>query len=107
MNGKSSHIYDPKGTMTQGEFSEVLLRAHGWHKQPYMIELNKKQMKAGLPNYQPNSPITRQMAAVMIQNLKQVEPGTKVKLSGTTDAWAVEAIKALISQGDHGPGYQG
>lgn len=35
----------------------------------------------------------------MIQNLKQVEPGTKVKLSGTTDAWAVEAIKALISQG--------
>ncbi|MEC0309001.1 serine hydrolase [Paenibacillus lautus] len=99
MNGKSSHIFDPKGTMTQGEFSEVLLRAHGWHKQPYMIELNKKQMKAGLPNYQPNSPITRQMAAVMIQNLKQVEPRTKVKLSGTTDAWAVEAIKALISQG--------
>ena len=64
-----------------------------------MIELNKKQMKAGLPNYQPNSPITRQMAAVMIQNLKQVEPRTKVKLSGTTDAWAVEGIKALISQG--------
>ncbi|WP_098748458.1 serine hydrolase [Paenibacillus sp. EZ-K15] len=99
MNGKSSHTFDPKGTMTQSEFSEVLLRAHGWHKQPYMIELNKKQMKAGLPNYQPNSPITRQMAAVMIQNLKQVEPRTKVKLSGTTDAWAVEAIKALISQG--------
>lgn len=99
MIGKSSHIFDPKGTMTQGEFAEVLLRAHGMHKQPYMIEPNKKQMKAGLPNYQPNSPITRQMAAVMIQNLKQVEPRTEVKLSGKTDAWAVEAIKALVSQG--------
>jgi len=99
MSGKSSHIFDPKGTMTQGEFLEVLLRANGWHKQPFMVEPNKKQMKAGLPNFYPNSPITRQMAAVMIQNLKQVETRTKVKLSGTTDAWAVEAIKALVSQG--------
>lgn len=99
MNGKSAHIFDPKGTMTQAEFSEVLLRANGWHKMPFMLAANKKQMVAGLPNFYPNSPITRQMAAVMIQNLKQVEPKTKVKLSGTTDAWAVEAIKALVSQG--------
>jgi len=99
MSGKSAHIFDPKGTMTQGEFSEALLRAHGWDKQLFMLEGNKKQMVAGLPNFYPNSPITRQMAAVMIQNLKQVEPKTKVKLSGTTDAWAVEAIKALVSQG--------
>ncbi|MGO4786337.1 serine hydrolase [Paenibacillus sp. 2KB_20] len=99
MSGKSTHIFDPKGTMTQAEFSEVLLRAHGWHKMPFMLAANKKQMVVGLPNFQPKSPITRQMAAVMIQNLKQVEPKTKVKLSGTTDAWAVEAIKALVSQG--------
>lgn len=99
MVGKSSRIFDPKGTMTQAEFSEVLLRAQGWHKMPFLLEANKKQMKAGLPNLQPNSPITRQMAAVMIQNLKQVEPSTKVKLSGKTDAWAVAAIQALISQG--------
>ncbi|WP_268624878.1 serine hydrolase [Paenibacillus alvei] len=99
MSGKSAHIFDPKGTMTQAEFSEVLLRANGWHKQPFMLAANKKQMVAGLPNFYPNSPITRQMAAVMIQNLKQVEPKTKVKLNGTTDAWAVEAIKTLVSQG--------
>jgi CubicO group peptidase (beta-lactamase class C family) len=99
MSGKSAHIFDPKGTMTQAEFSEVLLRANGWHKQPFMLEGNKKQMVAGLPNFNPNSPITRQMAAVMIQNLKQVEPKKKVKLNGKTDAWAVESIKALISQG--------
>ncbi|GGF95910.1 hypothetical protein GCM10010912_46000 [Paenibacillus albidus] len=99
MSGKSSHIFDPKGTMTQAEFSEVLLRAQGWHKMPFLLAANKQQMKAGLPNFQPNSPITRQVAAVMIQNLRQVEPSTKVKLSGKTDAWAVEAIKALISQG--------
>lgn len=99
MSGKSAHKFDPKGTMTQGEFLEALLRAHGWDKQPYMIPGNKKQMVAGLPNFYPNSPITRQMAAVMIQNMKQLEPKTKVKLNGTTDAWAVEAIKALVSQG--------
>ncbi|MBO3284833.1 serine hydrolase [Paenibacillus sp. FSL M8-0228] len=99
MSGKSAHLFDPKGTMTQREFSEVLLRAHGWYKQPFMIEPNTKQMMAGLRNYQPNSPITRQMAAVMIQNLKQVEPGIKVKLGGETDAWAVKAITALVSQG--------
>jgi hypothetical protein len=66
---------------------------------PYAVEPNKKQMMAGLPDYQPNSPITRQMAAVMIQNLKHAAPGTNVKLSGETDAWAVEAITALVSQG--------
>ncbi|MDK8180515.1 beta-lactamase family protein [Paenibacillus sp. UMB4589-SE434] len=99
MSGKSVHIFDPKGTITQAEFSEVLLRAHGWYKQPYMIEPNKKQMVAGLSNFYPNSPITRQMAAVMIQNLKQVELRTKIKLNGKTDAWAVKAIEALVSQG--------
>lgn len=99
MSGKSAHKFDPKGTMTQGEFLEALLGAHGWDKQPYMIPGNKKRMVAGLPNFYPNSPITRQMAAVMIQNMKQLEPKTKVKLNGTTDAWAVEAIKALVSQG--------
>lgn len=99
MSGKSANLFDPQGTMTQAEFSDVLLRAHGWQNMPYAVESNKKQMMAGLPDYQPNSLITRQMAAVMIQNLKHAEIGTNVKLSGETDAWAVEAITALVSQG--------
>ncbi|MEK8129453.1 serine hydrolase [Paenibacillus filicis] len=99
MSGKSSGLFDPQGTMTQAEFSDVLLRAQGWLVMPYMTESNKKQMMTGVPDYQPNAPITRQMAAVMIQNLRQVEPGTNVKLSGETDAWAEKAIQALVSQG--------
>ncbi|NOV02711.1 serine hydrolase [Paenibacillus planticolens] len=99
MDGKSATLFDPEGTLTQGEFSELLLHAHGWESMPYTIEPNKKQMLSGLPNYQPDSPVTRQMAAVMIQNLRQAEPGAKVTLRGETDAWAVEAITALVSQG--------
>lgn len=99
MSGKSANLFDPEGTMTQGEFSDVLLRAHGWLNMPYAVEMNKKGMKVGLPAYESDSPITRQMAAVMIQNLKQAAPGTDVKLIGETDVWAVEAIKALVSQG--------
>ncbi|GAA3410733.1 serine hydrolase [Paenibacillus hodogayensis] len=99
MDGKSATLFDPDGTMTQDEFSELLLHAHGWESMPYTIEPNKKQMLSGLPDYQPDSPVTRQMAAVMIQNLRQAEPGAKVALSGETDAWAVEAITTLVSQG--------
>ncbi|MGO4270987.1 S-layer homology domain-containing protein, partial [Paenibacillus sp. TAF58] len=99
LSGKSANLFDPQGTMTQGEFSEVLLRAHGYNHFPFMLEPNKKQMLTQVPDYQPNSLITRQMAAVMIQNLKHAEMGTNVKLSGETDAWAVEAITALVSQG--------
>ncbi|OPH53508.1 penicillin-binding protein [Paenibacillus ferrarius] len=99
MDGKSATLFDPEGTLTQGEFSELLLHAHGWESMPYTIEPNKKQMLSGLPNYQPDSPVTRQMAAVMIQNLRQAQPGAKVTLRGETDAWAVEAITTLVSQG--------
>ncbi|NOU87383.1 serine hydrolase [Paenibacillus sp. LMG 31460] len=99
MGAKSGDRFDPKGTMTQGEFADVLLRAHGWHTISDLFEGNKKQMIVGIPNYQSASPITRQMAAVMIQNLKQAAPGTNVKLIGKTDSWAAEAITALVSQG--------
>ncbi len=99
MGGKSGNRFDPKGTMTQGEFADVLLRAQGFHNMPYWVAGSKKQMVTGLPDYQPTAPITRQMAAVMIQNLKHVPPATDVKLIGQTDVWAVDAIKALVAQG--------
>lgn len=99
MGAKSGNRFDPKGTMTQGEFAEVLLRAQGFHNMPYWVAGNKKLMVAGIPDYQPAAPMTRQMAAVMIQNLKHVPSGSDVKLLGQTEAWAVEAIKALVGQG--------
>ncbi|MDR6718615.1 serine hydrolase [Paenibacillus sp. 2003] len=99
MGAKSGNRFDPKGKMTQGEFADVLLRAHGMHTFPDEFRENKKRMIAGIPHYQPKSLITRQMAAVMIQNLKHAAPGTNVKLIGKTDSWAVDAITALVSQG--------
>lgn len=39
----------------------------------------------------------------MIQNLRQLNVDTKVTLSGSTDAWAVEAVQALVGNGVVGP----
>lgn len=100
MDGKTATRFNPNGTLTQGEFSALLIHAHGWESMPDTIEPNKKQMLSGVPNYNSNSPITREMAAVMIQNLRQAEPGSKkVTLRGESDAWAVKAITTLVSQG--------
>ncbi|ANF95285.1 serine hydrolase [Paenibacillus bovis] len=106
MHGKSAHLFDPNGTMTQGEFSEILLRAHGWYRQPFMIGPNRKQMLAGLPNDSQDTLITREIAAFMIQNLKQAEPRFNIILNDQTEPWATEAIKALVSQGITDPDTQ-
>ncbi|KAK9738698.1 hypothetical protein K7432_018429 [Basidiobolus ranarum] len=42
MRGKSENLFDPNGTMTQGEFAEVLLRAHGWDDIAYAAKKNRK-----------------------------------------------------------------
>ncbi|MDQ7862899.1 S-layer homology domain-containing protein [Peribacillus frigoritolerans] len=91
--------FHPEGIMTQGEFADLLLRAHGWFGFPDDIEKNKAKMVSGIPNFNRNTVITRQTAAVMIQNLKQIQPAPKVKITGKTDKWATEAIQALVSQG--------
>ncbi|MDO3676763.1 S-layer homology domain-containing protein [Paenibacillus ehimensis] len=99
MGAKSGSRFEPQASMTQSEFADVLLRAHGWHGIPWAIDSTKRQMLTGLPSFDPNASITRQTAAVMIQNLKELKPVSKVQLSGQTDAWAVEAVTALVSQG--------
>ncbi|AFC32926.1 hypothetical protein PM3016_6294 [Paenibacillus mucilaginosus 3016] len=99
MGAKSGGNFEPQAFMTQGEFADVLFRAHGMYGFPYAIEGTKKQMVAGLPPFDSNAVITRQTAAVMIQNLKALKPASEVRLSGQTDAWAVEAVTALVSQG--------
>lgn len=91
--------FHPEGNMTQGEFADLLLRAHGWFGFPDDIEKNKAKIISGIPNYNRNTVITRQTAAVMIQNLKQILPAPKVKITGKTDKWAIEATQALVSQG--------
>ncbi len=99
MGAKSGSRFEPQASMTQSEFADVLFRAHGWHGIPWSIDSTKKQMITGLPSFDPNAVITRQTAAVMIQNLKALKPASKVRLSGQMDAWAVEAVVALVSQG--------
>ncbi|OAB25516.1 penicillin-binding protein [Paenibacillus macquariensis subsp. defensor] len=95
ISAKSGNLFEPRGTMTQGEFMDVAILAHGW----IHLEDNKEKIVSGVPGFDRNAPITRQIAAVMIQNLKQAEPATDIKLTGDTDSWAVNAITALVSQG--------
>lgn len=60
--------------------------------------------------FQPDRVITRQEAAVMIWRLyKQQYPDKlfeKVKLSGTTDQWAVPAVKMAVALGLYGPDFK-
>ncbi|NTU31600.1 serine hydrolase [Brevibacillus sp. HB1.1] len=100
MGAKSGSKFDPTGTMTQGEFTDALIKAQGQYVFAGSEDGIRQQLATGIPNLNPSAPITRQVAAVMIQNLKQLEPmaNTKTKLQDA-DAWAKDAITALVSQG--------
>ncbi|WP_217560951.1 serine hydrolase [Paenibacillus sp. GbtcB18] len=104
MGACTGNSFQPQSTMTQGEFADVLLKAHGWYGIVFSVEGNKKMMVAGIPGFDRNAPVTRQIAAAMVQNMKQLEPASEVKLAGTTDEWAVKAVTALVSQGIVDPG---
>lgn len=101
MDAKAGNLFDPMGTMTQGEFADALLLAHGWNNFPDDAKEAKKQFITGIPGYDRATPVTRQVAATMIQNLKQIQPeqANQVKLLDAADDWAVQAIQALASQG--------
>ncbi len=57
--------------------------------------------------FQPDRPITRQEAALIIYNstgsLYPEELLESVKLTGKTDKWAVSAVKLVVALGYHGP----
>ncbi|WP_430203707.1 serine hydrolase [Paenibacillus lautus] len=99
IQGIGGNRFDPHGTITQGQFADLLIRSHGWYMFPDMIDANQQQMIKGIPGYNRSKPLTRQVAAVMIQNLKQLQVDTKVTLTDSTDPWAIEAIQALIGSG--------
>ncbi|MGM1048479.1 MAG: serine hydrolase [Bacillota bacterium] len=99
IKGISGNRFDPQGTLSQDQFADLLIQSHGWYIFPDMAEMNKKQLISSVPGFTASKPITRQMAAVMIQSLRQVKGDPKVQLSGSTDIWAVDAIHALVSNG--------
>ncbi|HDX9657929.1 TPA: beta-lactamase family protein [Bacillus toyonensis] len=107
MDAKEGNLFDPMGTMTQGEFADTLLLAHGFNGFPDESKEAKAKIMNGIPEYNRATPITRQVAATMIQNVKQIidlkpiqpDKAIKVKLLDAADDWAVQSIQALASQG--------
>ncbi|MEE6185200.1 serine hydrolase [Bacillus pretiosus] len=107
MGAKTGNLFNPMETMTQGEFADTLLLAHGWNGFPDESKEAREKIMNGIPEYNRATPITRQVAATMIQNVKQIQdfktiqPDTaiKVKLLDAADDWAVQSIQALASQG--------
>jgi hypothetical protein len=67
------------GTMTQGEFADALLFAHRWNNFLDDDKEAKKQFITGIPGYDRATPITRQVAATMIQNLSRFSLNKPIK----------------------------
>ncbi|MES5867230.1 serine hydrolase [Bacillus cereus group sp. RP32] len=107
MGAKTGNLFNPMETMTQGEFADTLLLAHGWNGFPDESKEARKKIMNGIPEYNRATPITRQVAATMIQNVKQIQnlkpiqpdKAIEVKLLDAADDWAVQSIQALASQG--------
>ncbi|OWA35688.1 penicillin-binding protein [Saccharibacillus sp. O16] len=120
----ANQSFGPNQPVTRGEYVDMLMRTSA-------ITLSKNEPKfkdvAGSPYaaaiqtayeyglitgnekgmFQPDRPITRQEAAVIIYNsnaaLYPPELLDGVKLTGKTDKWAVPAVKLLVMLGYHGP----
>ncbi|MGE7635735.1 serine hydrolase [Bacillus paramycoides] len=107
MGAKTGNLFNPMDIMTQGEFADTLLLAHGWNGFPDESKEAREKIMNGIPGYNRATPITRQIAATMIQNVKQIrdfktiqpDKAIKVKLLDAADDWAVQSIQALASQG--------
>lgn len=107
MGAKTGNLFNPMDIMTQGEFADTLLLAYGWNGFPDDSKEAREKVMKGIPGYDRATPITRQVAATMIQNLKQIhdmkpiqpDKAIKVKLLDAADDWAIQSIQALASQG--------
>ncbi|MDQ1852275.1 serine hydrolase [Bacillus stercoris] len=107
MGAKTGNLFNPMDIMTQGEFTDALLLAYGWNGFPDDSKEAREKVMKGIPGYDRATPITRQVAATMIQNLKQIhdmkpiqpDKAIKVKLHDAADDWAIQSIQALASQG--------
>ncbi|MEB2494076.1 serine hydrolase [Peribacillus frigoritolerans] len=107
MGAKTGNLFKPMDIMTQGEFADTLLLAYGWNGFPDDSKEAREKVMKGIPGYDRATPITRQVAATMIQNLKQIhdmkpiqpDKAIKVTLLDVADDWAIQSIQALASQG--------
>ncbi len=116
--------FGPEQAITRAEYVEMLLRTSAIplsEKAPKFADVKGHPYAAAIQTayeyglvsgstkgvFEPDRPITRQEAAVIIYNsagaLYPDELVESVKLKGNTDKWAVPAVKLMIMLGYHGP----
>ncbi|MCQ4087719.1 beta-lactamase family protein [Saccharibacillus sp. JS10] len=119
-----NQAFGPDEAMTRAEYVEMLMRTSAIplsEKTPKFKDIQNHPYAAAIQTayeyglvsgndkglFQPDRPITRQEAAVIIYNslggLYPDELLQPIKLSGHTDKWAVSAVKLMVTMGYHGP----
>lgn len=118
----TSAQFEPEKTMTRGEFSADLLGLIGIRPTHSPVQFNdtvghryaaqiQTLVEYGAATgyakdkFEPDRPITREEAAVLIWKISQqfVNTNESAKLSGTTDLWAQPAVEFVIGSGLYGP----
>ncbi|MUT68233.1 serine hydrolase [Paenibacillus sp. NEAU-GSW1] len=124
----ASKAFKPEAQVTRGEFIKFILESTGiegsetksyafndlaGHPAAANIQIAYEigMVKGdGAGAFQPNRPITRQEAAVMMWRLYSMQYPAElfadVKLAGKTDKWAVPAVQMMVAFGIHGPEVQ-
>ncbi|MBD8499240.1 serine hydrolase domain-containing protein [Paenibacillus arenosi] len=123
---EGSAVMEPTKEMTRAEFAHLLIElfdlGYHHHDKPafkdveghkYAAAINEAALSklidtARIKNgkFEPDRLIERQEAAVWIYNaLKSLPtvPRPPVKLAGTTDEWALEAVQYVVAHGYYGP----
>lgn len=119
----SNHAFRPLAPITRAEFASDFIRLIGVHtstnpvaftdskNSPYGKEIQALVEADALKGtttttFEPNRPITRQEAAVIIfevsKSLLNAQPAN-ASLKGSVDPWANQAVQYVVSKGLYGP----
>ncbi|WP_244226527.1 serine hydrolase [Paenibacillus protaetiae] len=123
-----TQLFHPEAGVTRGDFVQHVLATSGVTaaEQPQYSFTDIKGLPSapyiqlafaigmvkgdGQGKFHPEQVITRQEAAVMLQRVFALQYPSiifnDVKLSGTTDAWAVSAVQMMVALGIYGPEIQ-
>lgn len=119
LNGKGEDSFDPNGNMTRAEFAQMLCNLMGYTKKAEntftdipddawyadaMLKLVEAGVITGVGDNMaaPNSPITREMAAVMLCRALNIPTSTAdmgFSDAETVSSWASGAVAALTEKG--------
>ena len=120
LSGKGDGNFDPNGTMTRAEFAQMLSNMMGYTSKAANVftdvpsgawyeDAMLKLMAAGViqgngdGTANPNGPITREQAAVMLCRAFDIQPSRNASLtyndSASISSWARDAMAALAERG--------